>query len=30
LLRAADLAEMEVMTGLEMSKNQFLLKRDFD
>jgi Lrp/AsnC family transcriptional regulator, regulator for asnA, asnC and gidA len=25
-----DIAEMEVMTGLEMYKNQFLLKRDFD
>jgi Lrp/AsnC family transcriptional regulator, regulator for asnA, asnC and gidA len=25
-----DIAEIEVMTGLEMYKNQFLLKRDFD
>jgi Lrp/AsnC family transcriptional regulator, regulator for asnA, asnC and gidA len=25
-----DIADIEVMTGLEMYKNQFLLKRDFD
>jgi Lrp/AsnC family transcriptional regulator for asnA, asnC and gidA len=25
-----DIAQIEVMTGLEMYKNQFLLKRDFD